>query len=417
MKLNLSTKVNVIPNNDTKLTKVKLIFPSKKFDLSDRYNIDIMLTIINKYSLKFRDRSSFVDNNDLHYISNYKLDYYVKGDALFVYCSFYLPGEGFFKDFDLEKSLKVVKNNLFKAILLDKEESKKIFDNEISRYISNVSSALSSPKNLFNDMWSELYDFKHKVLISNSEKLKILNSLTSLDRVCELYESLILKGDYVSFIAGNVSDKNKYIETFSKVFIQKKERISLDVEYYQHFKPDSFGHVDKTVNYSLSAVRVSFNKPEIEDKDRYLFMMLNCFLSRRENRHLFNNLRLENNLVYSCDSSILYEFNTIYVNAYLSKDNVKKALNIIDETLVSFKNKNIFEESKKRLLKADNITFIDELDDYYHKYKVKKKKLFKQETFEDEYNIIKDITYEEFSKFIDDLNKDSEFIMIGDKND
>ena len=417
MKINLNTKVNVVPNNDTKVTVFELVFPTKKFDKTDYYNLNIMLNIINNYSLKNRDRNSFIENNELHYISNYNLDYSVKGDSMLVYCSFLLPGVGFFDDFNLEKSLKVVKNNLFKAILLDKEESKKIFETDFNRFLSNVNAALANPKNLFNDMWCELYDFKHQVLFSNAEKQKILNTTTNLDRVCELYESLILKADYVSFIGGNVKDKDEYIETFSKVFKPKKEKFSIDVNYYLNYKPDSFGHVDKTVNYTLSAIRVSFHKNIVEEKDRFLFMMLECFLSRKENNHLFNNLRLENNLVYSCLSDAHYKFNTIYFTAYLSKENIAKALEIVDQTLVSFKNKEIFEESKKRLLKADEISFLDRLDDYFYKYKLKKKKVFRKETFEEEYNILKEITYEEFSKFIDDLNKDSELIMIGDKND
>ena len=73
MKINLNTKVNVVPNNDTKVTVFELVFPTKKFDKTDYYNLNIMLNIINNYSLKNRDRNSFIENNELHYISNYNV--------------------------------------------------------------------------------------------------------------------------------------------------------------------------------------------------------------------------------------------------------------------------------------------------------------------------------------------------------
>lgn len=417
MKLNLNTKVNIVPNNDVKYTRFKIIFPFHKLDKDDYYNLELMIFLMNTYSLKFQGRDVFVENNELHYISDFSLSVYTHGDTSFLYYRFSLPGEGFFDDFDLEKSLKVTKSNLFKSIILDKEATVDKFNTFLNVIINNVKSELANPKALFNDMWAELYDVEHKVFWSNTERLRILNSCTSLDRVCELYEQLILKGDYVSFIGGNVSDKEKYSDIFSNVFKPKKEKFSIDVNYRLNFKPDSFGHVDKTVPYTLSALEVSFHKYTVEEKDKYLFLMLDCFLSRSENNHLLTNLRLKNNLIYSCSSVIYNSFNTIAIKAYLSKENVDKALQIIDDTLVSYKNKDIFEESKKRLLKADSIVFIDDLDDYFYKFNIKVRKTFKRETFEDEFNIIKNITYEEFSKFIDDLMKDSELIMIGDKND
>ena len=259
-------------------------------------------------------------------------------------------------------------------------------------------------------------DFNHVKLHTNSEKISVLSN-SSLDRVIELYEELILKGKYTVLIAGNVNNKEDYINTFNKVFKRKECEMKFDVDYLPHLKPDSFGHVDKSVNYSLSVVRVSYHKEEFNERDKYLLYMLDDFLMSKENCFLFNNLRLENSLVYSCDSAIYPYFNTITMTAYLSKENVDKALKIFDDTLVSFKDKEVFDKAKEKLLKAQSIKLIDTLDDKLYKLGVKRNRLLKMDTFEDECEIAKTITYEEFNAFIDALNKDSELIMIGDKND
>lgn len=416
MKLSLKNDVNVVINNNTKFTYFEILFPFLKNDYSDNYHFEIMKELVSTYSLKNKTIIEFAENNESNYIFSFKADSYTRGNMKFLYFSFYLPGEEFFDDFNLEKSLKVVKNNIFKSILLDREYSEKLFDNIYKRIGKSLSAALSDPKSLFHDMWNELYDFNHIKLHTNSEKINALNS-TSLDGVIKFYKELVLKGNYTVLIAGNVSDKDKYIDTFNKVFKRNEVKMEFDVEYHEHFKPDSFGHVDKKVPYSLSIARVSYHKEDYTERDRYLLYMLDDFLMKKENFYLFNNLRLENNLVYSCDSTIYPSFNTITMTAFLSKDNIDKALEIFDNTLVSFKDKELFEKAKERLLKAQSIKLIDTLDRKLYKLSVKRNRLLKLETFEDECEIAKTITYEEFNEFIDALKKDAELIMIGDKND
>ena len=77
-----------------------------------------MLELLSNSSLKNKTFSEFADNNESNYIYSYKVDSFGRGNMKYLYVSFCLPGIGFFDDFDLEKSLKVVKNDLFKSILL-----------------------------------------------------------------------------------------------------------------------------------------------------------------------------------------------------------------------------------------------------------------------------------------------------------
>ena len=132
---------------------------------------------------------------------------------------------------------------------------------------------------------------------------------------------------------------------------------------------------------------------------------------------LFNKLRLENDLIYSCGCDFIRSLDTICITAGLSKENINKALVIIDECINELLDEEKFNVAKEKLLKADNITFISYLDDKYRKFKDTKNKLFKFESFKDEYEELKTITYEEIKELITSLKKVAELIMIGDKND
>ena len=415
MKIKLNTEPKLIPSNDVKITHFELLYVFPKQDFEDYYNMEILVDLMSLYSLKYQTRDSFNEINDLNYIANYDVDFYTKGNTRFLSISFMLPGSGIFDDFDLKKSLKIVKEHIFKSIILADDYSE-VFNIQYERYLNKLNTSLSDPKNLFNDMWSELYDFKHNYYNSVNDYLKALKN-SSIERVKELYKKLVLKGDYVTFITGNINDKDYYKSTFEEVFKTKKHDFSLDVDYELKYKPDLFGHVDKTTQNAQSIIRVAYYKENTTKRDKYLLMFLNCCLFRRENNILFNNMRLKNDLVYSCGSTFVKQLDTIEITAYLSKENINKALVVIDECINELLDEELFKIAKEKLLKQDSITFISYLDDDFRKYKDTKDKMFKFESFKDEYEELSSITYEEIKECITSLKKVAELIMIGDRND
>lgn len=415
MKLNLKTSPKLVPNKDLKVTTFDIYFLSPRLDFEDKYALEILLDLMSMYSLKNRTRQAFNEANDLNYVGHYGVDFFNKGNTQFLSVSFLLPGSGIFDDFDLKKSLKLVKDHIFKSVILADDFSYE-FNLCFDRYQKKLETKLSDPMAYFNDFWKDLYDFKHNYYHTNSDHLAALKKAT-MERVKELYESLILKGNYTAFIGGNISDKEYYKETFESIFKQRKESFSLDVDYDRKFKPDWFGHVDKKIDSTQSIIRVGYYKENASKRDKYLLMFLSCSLWRRENNILFNKLRNENDLVYSCNADYIESLDTITCTSHLSKENINKALVLIDESINELLDEDKFNNAKERLLKADNITFISYLDDKLHEIKEARKKTFKFESFEDEYKELTTITYEEMKECIESLKKVAELIMVGDKND
>ncbi len=415
MKLNLKTEPKIIVNNDVKVTSFEILYPFPRYDFEDTYNLKILIDLMSTYSLKHRTRQAFNEENDLNYIANYDVDFFRRGDTQFLQITFLLPGSGIFDDFDLKKSLKIVKNHIFKSIILAEDFSYE-YNMYYERILKELNTRLSDPRSLFEDTWMDLYNFKHDYYKTNIEHLGALKK-SSIERVIELYKRIVLKGNFISFISGNVNDKDYYKETFESIFKQKKEKISLDVNYELKYKPDWFGHVDKTTHNPHSIIRVGYYKENATKRDKYLMMFLSCCMWRREKNILFNKLRLENDLVYSCGCDFIEPLDSITVSAYLSKENINKALVIIDECMNLLLDEETFNKCKEKLLKADNITFISYLDDKFHKYKETRRKLLKFESFEEEYNELCSVTYDEIKECINSLKKVAELVMIGDRND
>ena len=415
MKLNLKTEPKLTVNNDLKITSFEILYPFPRYEFEDTFNLRILIDLMSTYSLKNRTRQAFNEENDLNYIADYDVDFFTKGNTQFLQITFLLPGSGIFEDFDLEKSLNVVKDHIFRSIILADDISYE-YNIYYDRIFEDLNTRLSDPRTLFNDTWMDLYNFKHDYYKTNIEQLGALKK-SSIERVKELYNKIILNGDYISFISGNINDKDYYKETFDKIFKPRNNKIILDVNYDLKYKPDWFGHVDKTTNNPHSILRVGYYKEKATKRDKYLMMFLSCCMWRRENNILFNKLRLENDLVYSCNCSYIEALDSITVDAYLSKENINKALVVIDECMNLLLDEEIFNNCKEKLLKADNITFISYLDDKFYKSKKTRRKLLKFETFEDEYKELCSITYDEMKECINSLNKVAELIMIGDKND
>ncbi len=415
MKLNIKTSPKLVSNKDLKVTTFDIMFVNPRLEFEDKYALEILLDLMSMYSLKNRTRQAFNEANDLNYIANYDVDFFNKGDTQFLTVSFLLPMTGIFDDFDLKKSLKIVKNHIFKSVVLADDFSYE-FNLAYERYQKKLETKLSDPMAYFNDFWKDLYDFKHNYYHTNNDHINALKN-TTMDRVRELYEKLILKGTYITFIGGNISDKTYYKETFESIFKQRKEVLKTEVDYERKFKPDWFGHVDKKIDSTQSIIRVGYYKENATKRDRYLLMFLSCALWRRENHILFNKLRNENDLVYSCSADYIESLDTITCTAHLSKENINKALVLIDESINELLDEEKFNNAKEKLLKADNITFISYLDDKLHEIKRLRSNTFKFETFEDEYNELTTITYEEMKECIESLKKVAELIMVGDKND
>ena len=108
----------------------------------------------------------------------------------------------------------------------------------------------------------------------------------------------------------------------------------------------------------------------------------------------------------------------INIVAFLNKEDIKKAQEIIEETLEDIKKEENFNIYKERLLKELKYDVLTEEDNDYNIVKdIINKDIKEEKTLKEKYEKIKEITSKDMNNFIDRLKLTRKLTMVGDTNE
>ncbi len=415
--ITINTKPNYIVRDDLNVYLIVVTFPVGKVELEDIYKVLLMVDFMNDYSVNYPEEDMFLRALDKNFIGSYNVNRYVYGDESFVEVSFMLPKVGLFDEYNSEESLNVMKDIIFNSICIDEKYiTDKIFDTAVNIIRNKITKRAKTIGGRITSEWSKILDGKRRFTLTDEDYLDILSKVKKEDIVAS-YKNIILSNKFMVNISGPEEGRDNILDIVSKLFKSNIEKFSIEGNYFPIFNAERKGLTHLNGEYNQSVISIQYEYKDYSKEDYFTMMMINVILNRQENSFLLKKLRFSNNLVYGCDSIFKPEIKSIVVSAFLSKKNIEKCKSLIDETIGMLKDKDTFLEAKKKLLKADEISLYDSLDSKFNDLKNHICHLIKKNTFEDEYEKLKDVSYEDVVRIIDGLEIVNTLLIEGEYDD
>jgi len=410
------TEPKIINIEDTNTTIIKIMF-FNKHTKEDTIKNRIMNRILRTCNNLYRTPKEFETKREDLLIMNLSIDTnaYIENEVTYVTMT--LPREGIIDEFNLEECIKFLHDTLYNPYIENNE-----FNNEHFNWERDF--VLDRERNFPNNIYETLEEETIKVLneiddvyITHEEFMNFINKQTS-KTIYEHYINRIKNNNFITYIYGNIENKEKILNTFNKYFKQDKEEIEVDNKYNRYFKLTEYKEFKKETKYNQTILDLIYQIKDLKTEEKTMLDTLFYFLNAQENDLIFQNLRVKNNLVYNSRVMENTTCGIINIVAFLNKEDIKKAQEIIEETLEDIKKEENFNIYKERLLKALKYDVLIEEDNDYNIVKdIINKDIKEEKTLKEKYEIIKEITSKDMNNFINRLKLTRKLTMVGEKNE
>ena len=410
------TEPKIIDIKDTNTTIIKIMF-FNKHEKEDTIKNRIMNRILRTCNNLYRTSKEFETKREELLIMNLSIETnaYLKSEI--TYITMTLPREGIIDEFNLEECIKFLHETIYNPYIENGE-----FNNEHFNWERNF--IYDREKNFPNNIYESLEEETIKIIneientyITHEEFIEFINRQTSKS-IYEHYVNRIKNNNFITYIYGNVENKEKILNTFNKYFKQEKNEIEVDNNYNKYLKITEYKEYEKQTKYNQTILNLIYQIENLKEDEKTILDTLFYFLNAQENDLIYQNLRVKNNLVY--DARVMENTKLGYINitAFLNKDDIEKAEQIIKKTLEEIKNEDKFNIYKERLLKALKYDVLTEEDNDYNIVKdIINKDIKDEKNLKEKYEIIKNITTKDMNMFLDRLKLTRKLTMVGDKNE
>ena len=409
-----TTKPKFINVKGSNVIKFKILF-FWDYELNNKTKDILLERIIQTTNGKYKtNRELIIKEDELSIINwNARISYFA--NKTYISFSLTIPRENLLENYSIDECLSFFYDCIFNVNASDGKFDSDVFNREkeylydmMKNYPSNIYEILHKERN-------EALNSIEKTYLTREESINNLNSITP-ESLYEYYEKNIKNNIYITYIYGNLEEKDKISDLYNKYFKRNYQKILLDVEYFKLLRIADYEKKELNIDYEQTILTLIYQFKGLEKEDMETLEMFYFFLNSRENDLIYNALRHKNHLVYGVDVSI----NThgfIEINAYLDRKDIAKTKKLINGVFDDIKDEEKFNKYKRRLLRALKYDIDFSRD---NKFYLAENKLDKEVghnyTLETKYKLIREISYEEMKKLVMSARLVREIVMIGDKN-
>lgn len=328
-----------------------------------------------------------------------------------------VPKEGILPNFNIEECIKLLYETIYNPYIENDEFNKNCFNWERD-FILNIEKRY--PNNIYEYVEEEKIKIINKVddvYITHEEYMNFIEKQTPRT-IYEQYIKKIKNNNFITYIYGNIENKERILKIFNKYFKQEKQEITIDTNYTKYLKLTKYQEYQQKKKFNQSVLLLIYQIDKLKKDEKILLDTLYYFLNSTENDLIFQNLRVKNNLIY--DARVLENTLCGYIEimTFLDEKEVEKAQRVITETFKDIKDEANFKIYKERLLKALRYDILTEEDNNYNIVKdIIQKNLKDEYSIKGKYEIIKNITSKEMNNFINRLKLTRKLTIIGDVNE
>ncbi len=348
-----------IKNESFHTTLINFIYQFK-CETHELAALTMLCRLLSKTNRKYPEIDLFAREKMNRYIMNFGiLNQSIKG-LYFINVSLLIPSDNVVKEKYLDNALNfcldsIYDNNLDNDILFEREK-KLCIEMHLNNY-KNID--FIAEKNVLN-----LIDEEGIINKSKFKDIDYLSNLTKED-VIKCFNKYIKGIKPKIFINGNV-DKEKVEQTIFNYFEDlnlKDYKVLKDYNYFYH-KEDLINKTDISKFYQ-SIVYMVYSVKNYNEEDFYKLYLINMLLNSSSSDLLLKSLRKDNNLVYSCGSSIMMRNGLLFVKAVTNANNIKIAKMIIESVINTIKQGNIQKENIDNVLHRLYLNVEREKDSFY----------------------------------------------------
>lgn len=410
------TEPKYIEIKDVNRTTIKMVI-FNDYKLEDIAKNELLGRILRTCNNKYRDSKQYELKKDELLVMRIGIynTYYI--NKCMTEIELTIPKEDIIEEFNLEECIKFFHEAIYNPYVENNEFNNEHFNWE-KDFIYNRER--NYKRNIYNFIDEEMTNYINKIediYLPHDEYVKIIEQETPKS-LYEHYKNTIQNSNFITYIYGPKEDKEKVVNAYNKYFKPKQKSLELDIEYYKYLKLTKYEERKINTEFNQSVLIELYQVKDFKKEEHNLLDTLYFFLNSEENNLIFKNLRIKNNLVYTESVKKSTPRGFIGITAYLNKNDIKKAQNLIKETINEIKIEENFNLYKENLLKSLKYDMLDDMDNTFKKAEnIIGKELEDRITTKERYEEINKINYKDMKKFIEKLERTRTLTLIGDHDE
>lgn len=413
-KLVLNTKTQYVKNDTIKTMDFILIFPTK-YNKKDMYSLRILKMFLSSYSKKYPTEKEYKRELARHMIINLGMSTKSIGKNLFIRFDLTLPMDNIIEGYDIEESFKFFVDTIFNPLAESGHLEETHFEREKEFIKTRLNDSNRSIYGVSFNRLVELIDKDEKIFTHHNTSLKYLDE-TSSDAAYSLYKSVVLEGNFISYVYGNFDEK-KVEYLLNKYLPHTDNELVIPKEYHSNYNGKTNEYYEEKSRFNQTALYMVYSIRDMQESDREYFTLIANILGQSENDLIFNALRIKNNLVYSSSVSKYVYSGILIIETYLQYKNVTKAIELIRETILSLKDENYLQSCIDRLLRGIEIDMLRASDSKYFMIENKIDEDLDYRPMKQIYDAYKAMDTKDIITFIDRIEENTTFVLRGENDE
>ncbi len=403
-----------VKNNNFSTVLINFIFQfeCRKEEIISNTILSKILSVSNNYFIKEKD---FAIEKLKRYIINYSCSGQSINNVYFIDFNLMIPNPTLIKEDILESAIYFVLDCIYKPNIENNCFNEHLFEREKRLYIEHL---LNGYNNIEFIAEKNLLDILDQDGIFNKIKYKDLENIKYLtnEEVMTFYTKYIKNTKPKIFVNGNIDIKNteKILSTYMSKLDLKENRV---IKKYNWFYNDfSLVEKEEKANYFQSIVYMIYAVKDYNEEDFYKLLMINLLLSSSSSDLLLCKLRKQNNLVYTCGSSVLLRNGLLLIKAVTSKKNINLSKLVIQDLVLSFKDMEQYKENVTNIMYRLSLNLERKKDEFVtYSNNIINKYFNTNKTDEEEYNILYTIEKKELENIAERLSLKCIYTMEGNR--
>lgn len=410
-KVTFKNKPVILKNTDFQTIIIQVMFPYKK-NSKDLAHISLLPVLLDSMNNKYQNESDFVLERKKLMILNTGANRTSFGDNGYFSFNMIVPDT-----YALGKDLLEEQFSFFKEIIYNPRiENDGFLKFELDREINNIKRSIdNSLKNMM-----PYHSYKVKKLIDDEGILSetLIDNQDQLDKVTpqslyNFYKKYIYEAQPIIFVFGNVEEKRINELCKKHLYIKKFENTTSEIRLNYFLKPrKEVNYIEEESIFKDSAVSYIYKVKDMCEDDIVYLNVIRDLLNSLSSRLLSKKLRDENDLIYSSKVLSYDRFGVFEITALINKDNISLVKLKILEVMNDLKNIELIAPLLENIKERKRLNLLRILDDklgLFGDFIVEEFGF--DDTTEQFYKKIKNVTAEDISKFIDRLVLDTVYFL------
>lgn len=338
---------------------ITLMFPFD-YDKKDFIKRNMVHDVINR-SINFKEKKDFnkalIDN----YIIGLNSYHCYIGNTSYMQFDLIIPNPKVIKNVSLEKCFAFFSDLIYKPFIKDNGFE----EDEVNRQIDLYKKGIEERKNLIANYASKrIFEIGapntklSESIEKNIGEIKEINGKS----LYEFYKKTVINNTPFVFVMGDTNKEE--IKALSDKYFFKTDKqtlkISSQINYF--LNPTKFESICEDKEFFQSYISLIYKVKDMKEEDRIVLSAINNILNSSASSLLFDKLRTENDLVYTCGAILRNRYGFLSLNALINKKSKEKAILVMKEVIELLKDEDFIKPLLENIKNKERINMIKDKD-------------------------------------------------------